>query len=145
PVSDIDTGVVISLKVLDPDGRLEKRTNSRSSRQVRLVPKADSFAVAYNPRPPGFIRSHRRRSRAGGDSSRLCRHPMFMAAAIPTALGETSLGACRKAAALVLSLLILGGPGSRASRNGRECPVRNHTSGRESIGDDEYEHSLPRK
>ena len=29
PVSDIDTGVVDSLKVLDPDGRLEKRTNSR--------------------------------------------------------------------------------------------------------------------
>jgi hypothetical protein len=26
PVSDIDTGVVVSLKVLDPDGRLEKRT-----------------------------------------------------------------------------------------------------------------------
>jgi hypothetical protein len=38
PVSDIDTGVVVSLKVLDPDGRLEKRTNSRSSRHVRLVP-----------------------------------------------------------------------------------------------------------
>ena len=28
-MSDIDTGVVVSLKVLDPDGRLEKRTNSR--------------------------------------------------------------------------------------------------------------------
>src|SRR5262249_12768753 len=28
PVSDIDTGVVVSLKVLDPDGRLEKRTNN---------------------------------------------------------------------------------------------------------------------
>ena len=27
-MSDIDTGVVVSLKVLDPDGRLEKRTNS---------------------------------------------------------------------------------------------------------------------
>jgi len=27
-VSDIDTAVVVSLKVLDPDGRLEKRTNS---------------------------------------------------------------------------------------------------------------------
>ena len=25
-MSDIDTGVVVSLKVLDPDGRLEKRT-----------------------------------------------------------------------------------------------------------------------
>ena len=29
PVSDIDTGVVDSLKVLDPDGRLEKRTKRR--------------------------------------------------------------------------------------------------------------------
>ena len=29
PVSDIDTGVVDGLKALDPDGRLEKRTNSR--------------------------------------------------------------------------------------------------------------------
>ena len=28
-MSDIDTGVVDSLKALDPDGRLEKRTNSR--------------------------------------------------------------------------------------------------------------------
>ena len=26
PASDVDTGVVDSLKVLDPDGRLEKRT-----------------------------------------------------------------------------------------------------------------------
>jgi hypothetical protein len=41
-------------------------------------------------------------------------------------------------------LLILGGPGSRASRNGRACPVRNHTSAKESFGHDEYEHSLPR-
>jgi len=29
PVSDIDTGVADSLKVLDPDGRLEKRTSRR--------------------------------------------------------------------------------------------------------------------
>src|SRR5262249_57726865 len=28
---------------------------------------------------------------------------------------------------------------------GRKCPVRNHTSGRESIGDDECEHSLRRR
>ena len=27
-MSDIDTGVVDSLKALDPDGRLEKRTNA---------------------------------------------------------------------------------------------------------------------
>jgi hypothetical protein len=31
-VSDIDTGVVDSLKALDPDGRLEKRTNRQRSR-----------------------------------------------------------------------------------------------------------------
>jgi len=28
-VSNIDTAVVVSLKVLDPDGRLEKRTRRR--------------------------------------------------------------------------------------------------------------------
>ena len=38
PVSDIDTGVVVSLKVLDPDGRLEKRTNSSRLGYVRFVP-----------------------------------------------------------------------------------------------------------
>ena len=38
PVSDIDTAVVDSLKALDPDGRLEKRTSSRPSRYVRFVP-----------------------------------------------------------------------------------------------------------
>src|SRR5260221_12623411 len=38
PVSDIDTAVVDSLKALDPDGRLEKRTNSGECRYVRLVP-----------------------------------------------------------------------------------------------------------
>src|SRR5215472_7127857 len=36
PVSDIDTGVVVSLKVLDPDGRLEKRTNSAPLRMSAL-------------------------------------------------------------------------------------------------------------
>src|SRR5258706_15677088 len=39
PVSDIDTAVVDSLKALDPDGRLEKRTNSSQSRYGRLVPR----------------------------------------------------------------------------------------------------------
>jgi len=37
PVSDIDTGAVDGLKVLDPDGRLEKRTSPRSRSQL-LVP-----------------------------------------------------------------------------------------------------------
>src|SRR5262249_60459141 len=38
PVSDIDTGVVVSLKVLDPDGRLEKRTNAPQQRGYRRGP-----------------------------------------------------------------------------------------------------------
>jgi len=50
-VSDIDTGVVVSLKVLDPDGRLEKRTNGRCrdmsalchKRTFALQQKAPSF------------------------------------------------------------------------------------------------------
>ena len=39
PVSDIDTGVVVSLKVLDPDGRLEKRTKEikGSSRLIATI------------------------------------------------------------------------------------------------------------
>src|SRR5260221_1987760 len=48
PVSDIDTAVVDSLKALDPDGRLEKRTSSRSSRYVRLVPTAVIGAACSN-------------------------------------------------------------------------------------------------
>ena len=44
PVSDIDTGVVVSLKVLDPDGRLEKRTNSRHAGMSALCHK-QTFAL----------------------------------------------------------------------------------------------------
>src|SRR5258706_14698148 len=66
PVSDIDTAVVDSLKALDPDGRLEKRTNSRSSRDVRLVP----LATERTATKLAAIRSPRRRfagtSRSGG-------------------------------------------------------------------------------
>ena len=43
-MSDIDTGVVVSLKVLDPDGRLEKRTNSRPLRMSALCQKP-TFAL----------------------------------------------------------------------------------------------------
>src|SRR5215813_2704026 len=39
PVSDIDTGVVVSLKVLDPDGRLEKRTKSGHAGMSALCQK----------------------------------------------------------------------------------------------------------
>src|SRR6266404_8975307 len=49
PVSDIDTAVVDSLKALDPDGRLEKRTNGQTSRYVRFVPKPDSCTAAKEP------------------------------------------------------------------------------------------------
>jgi hypothetical protein len=42
-VSDIDTGVVVSLKVLDPDGRLEKRTNSRHLDNSALCPISAQF------------------------------------------------------------------------------------------------------
>jgi len=38
-VSDSDTGVVVSLKVLDPDGRLEKRT--RPDRFMSTRPSLD--------------------------------------------------------------------------------------------------------
>ena len=38
PVSDIDTEVVDSLKVLDPDGRLEKRPNRCVATKRRDVP-----------------------------------------------------------------------------------------------------------
>src|SRR5437660_8168033 len=41
PVSDIDTGVVDSLKVLDPDGRLEKRPNWCLATNWREVPISD--------------------------------------------------------------------------------------------------------
>ena len=37
PVSDIDTEVVDSLKVLDPDGRLEKQPNWRAATYRRDV------------------------------------------------------------------------------------------------------------
>ena len=43
-MSDIDTGVVVSLKVLDPDGRLEKRTNRRRLDLSALCQKR-SFAL----------------------------------------------------------------------------------------------------
>ena len=44
PVSDIDTGLVVSLKVLDPDGRLEKRTKSRHVGTSALCQK-QTFAL----------------------------------------------------------------------------------------------------
>ena len=73
--------------------------------------------------------------------------PMFLAARYPDrhARDETQRLPESGSSRFKPLLLILSGPGSRASRNGRECPVRNHTSGSKSIGDDEYEHSLPRR
>src|SRR5256886_6292742 len=43
PVSDIDTGVADSLKVLDPDGRLEKRTLIKSLSPIASLSKGALF------------------------------------------------------------------------------------------------------
>jgi len=40
PVSDIDTGVVDSLKALDPDGRLEKRKSIRDLAMSQMCQEA---------------------------------------------------------------------------------------------------------
>jgi hypothetical protein len=56
---------------------------------------------SIQPTGPGLYSISSLALASWGDSSRPCRHPMFLAAAIPTAMGKTSLGACRKAAALV--------------------------------------------
>jgi len=39
PVSDIDTGVVDGLKVLDPDGPIREADKWQTSRNVRFVPQ----------------------------------------------------------------------------------------------------------
>src|SRR4029453_16495617 len=52
PVSDIDTGVVDSLKALDPDGRLEKR---KSTGGLAMWHVANSGHVADSPYR-GFVR-----------------------------------------------------------------------------------------
>src|SRR6266404_4654043 len=57
PVSDIDTAVVDSLKALDPDGRLEKRTNSGRLGMSALCQEPTSAVQQNSYRPP------RRRSR----------------------------------------------------------------------------------
>src|SRR5262249_35323207 len=66
PVSDIDTGVVVSLKVLDPDGRLEKRTNSGRLGMSALCQKR-----TYAPRQKYrySITSLARPDRVGGTST----------------------------------------------------------------------------
>jgi hypothetical protein len=59
-VSDIDTGVVDSLKALDLDGRLEKRTNGR-----RLAESALCQKRTYAPQQNKCVnRSRRQRMRA---------------------------------------------------------------------------------
>ena len=50
PVSDIDTEVVDSLKVLHPDGRLEKRPNRCVATKRRDVPLGD-ICNAANEHP----------------------------------------------------------------------------------------------
>jgi len=55
-VSDIDTGVVDSLKALDPDGRLEKRTNSRHLGTTSLAP-VEETAGSHGFLPPIHCKS----------------------------------------------------------------------------------------
>ena len=57
-MSDIDTGVVVSLKVLDPDGRLEKRTKSGHrgmsalcQKRTHAVPQNVSYSITSSARP----------------------------------------------------------------------------------------------
>ena len=55
-MSDIDTGVVVSLKVLDPDGRLEKRTSSAAagmSALRRSRPNAPQQKAVFDHRVGG--------------------------------------------------------------------------------------------
>src|SRR5262245_49232459 len=65
-MSDIDTELVDSLKVLDPDGRLEKRPNQRVATKRRDVPQA---AVSNRSKPTLYsITSSARASSVGGIS-----------------------------------------------------------------------------
>jgi hypothetical protein len=60
PASDINTRVVESLKVLDPNRPIREADISRTSRHVRYVPQPDSCTAANSI----VIRSPRRRARA---------------------------------------------------------------------------------
>jgi hypothetical protein len=51
PVSDIDTGVADSLKVLDPDGRLEKRTLGACAVRLPTIGRA-LYEYTSCPSPP---------------------------------------------------------------------------------------------
>jgi len=61
-VSDIDTGVVDSLKVLDPDGRLEKRSNIGTAAVPRAAlsnrSKAVSLRITSSARASYFVGVH---------------------------------------------------------------------------------------
>jgi hypothetical protein len=52
-VSDIDTGVVDSLKALDPDGRLEKRTFSYGCALYEYTPQ---FSVVWRESRSGKLK-----------------------------------------------------------------------------------------
>jgi hypothetical protein len=51
-VRDIDTAVVDSLKVLDPNRPIREATVQRTSRLVRFVPKAKVVVLALVSVPP---------------------------------------------------------------------------------------------
>src|SRR5260370_21764202 len=59
PVSDVDTGVVDSLKVIDPDGRLEKQPKSGHSGSAASCQNRPLANVIRSPRR-AEIRGHRR-------------------------------------------------------------------------------------
>ena len=70
PVSDIDTGVADSLKVLDPDGRLEKRTYDEAAAcfTARAILALDGVAqrpVRHKADMPGKLTHVRLPARTG--------------------------------------------------------------------------------
>src|SRR5262245_17354604 len=81
PVSDIDTGVVVSLKVLDPDGRLEKRTRPGDLRTIGRCPAplcpAPSLITSPNPTAPAPPTAAARRGRRAARYRRRCAGARF--------------------------------------------------------------------
>src|SRR5215813_3139991 len=68
PVSDIDTGVVVSLKVLDPDGRLEKRTRPGDLRTIGRCPRHFARRRHLLHHQIRQLRHHPQRRLAAGDA-----------------------------------------------------------------------------
>ena len=58
PASDIDTALVDSLKVLDPEGPIREADIVRGVRQVRSVPTGDMKLASINQRGPQLRRPY---------------------------------------------------------------------------------------